>query len=106
MTFKQVENPRGTTVMIDAQAYVFAPLSLGAIEKLLPALQAFNPNDVSLVIDVAHKSLKRNYPEISRDDVADLIYMDQLGEIMEAVMSVSGLKSKDGDNGEGSSSGE
>ncbi|OUY07004.1 hypothetical protein [Acinetobacter populi] len=102
MTFNQVENPRGTPVVIDGQSFVFAPLSLGAIEKLLPALQTFQPNDVGTVIDVAHKSLKRNYPDIQRDDVADLIYMDQLSEVMEAVMSVSGLKGR----GEGQASGE
>lgn len=104
MQFSQVENPRGTVVIVDGQPFVFAPLSLGAVEKLLPALQTFQPNDVGTVIDVAHKSLKRNYPDITRDDVADLLYMDQLTEVMEAVMSVSGLKgnndSKEGDSGE------
>jgi len=100
MQFKEIENPRGTTIKIDGQAFVFAPLSLGAVEKLLPALQGFQPNDVSTVIDVAHKSLKRNYPEISRDDVADMIYMDQLEEVMGAVMAVSGLKNNKADAGE------
>ncbi|MDO7501848.1 hypothetical protein Q5X76_14340 [Acinetobacter baumannii] len=95
MQFKQVENPRGSTIIIDGQPFVFAPLSLGAVEKLLPALQAFKPDDVGSVIDVAFKSLKRNYPDITRDDVADMIYMDQLTEVMEAVMSVSGLKGND-----------
>lgn len=100
MQFKEIENPRGTTINIDGQAFVFAPLSLGAVEKLLPALQGFQPNDVGTVIDVAHKSLKRNYPEISRDDVADMIYMDQLEELMGAVMAVSGLKNNKPDAGE------
>lgn len=100
MTFKQVDNPRGKEIKIDGRPFVFAPLSLGAIEKLLPALQTFQPSDVSLVIDVAHKSLKRNYPDITRDDVADLIYMDQLEEVMGAVMSVSGLQSQDKQDGE------
>ncbi|ENV98291.1 hypothetical protein P7L54_20785 [Acinetobacter bereziniae] len=99
MQFKEIENPRGTMIQIDGHPFVFAPLSLGAVEKLLPALQGFQPNDVGTVIDVAHKSLKRNYPEISRDDVADLIYMDQLEEVMGAVMAVSGLKNKEAQEG-------
>lgn len=93
MQSKQVENPRGATIKIDGQPFVFAPLSLGAVEKLLPALQGFSPNDVGTVIDVAHKSLKRNYPDITRDDVADMLYIDQLEEVMSVVMSASGLKS-------------
>lgn len=100
MQFKEIENPRGTTIQIDGQPFVFAPLSLGAVEKLLPALQSFQPNDVGMVIDVAHKSLKRNYPDITRDDVADMLYMDQLEEVMAAVMSVSGLKNKESQEGE------
>ncbi|MCU4314903.1 hypothetical protein KTH46_07685 [Acinetobacter bereziniae] len=100
MQFKEIENPRGTTIQIDGQPFVFAPLSLGAVEKLLPALQGFKPNDVGTVIDVAHKSLKRNYPDITREDVADMLYMDQLEEVMAAVMSVSGLKNKEAQEGE------
>lgn len=100
MLFKEVENPRGTAIKIDGQSFVFAPLSLGAVEKLLPALQGFKPNDVGTVIDVAFKSLKRNYPDITRDDVADMIFMDQLEEVMGAVMSVSGLKNNKSGEGE------
>ncbi|MEG2434247.1 MAG: hypothetical protein RSB25_21655 [Acinetobacter sp.] len=100
MQFKEIENPRGTTIQIDGQPFVFAPLSLGAVEKLLPALQGFQPNDVGTVIDVAHKSLKRNYPDITREYVADMIYMDQFEEVMAAVMSVSGLKNKEAQEGE------
>ena len=99
MQFKQVENPRGATIKIDGQLFVFAPLSLGAVEKLLPALQGFSPNDVGTVIDVAHKSLKRNYPDITRDDVADMLYIDQLEEVMSVVMSASGLKSNSQSSG-------
>lgn len=94
---KQVDNPRGSVVHIDGQPWYFAPLSLGSLELLMPKLQNFSEDDIGTVIDVAHKSLKRNYPEISRADVGDMIYMDQLQEVMGAVMSVSGLKGKEGD---------
>lgn len=89
---KQVDNPRGTVLAIDGKDWYFAPLSLGALELLLPKLQNFNEQDLGTVIDVAHKSLKRNYPEITREEVADMIYMDQLQDVMGAVMSVTGLK--------------
>lgn len=98
---KQVEHPRGTVLAIDGQDYYFAPLSLGALELLLPKLQNFTEQDIGTVIDVAHKSLKRNYPEITREEVADMIYMDQLQDVMAAVMSVSGLKQNDKDASQG-----
>lgn len=92
---KQVDNPRGTILAIDGIDWYFAPLSLGALELLLPKLQNFTEQDIGTVIDVAHKSLKRNYPEITREEVADMIYMDQLQDVVAAVMSVSGLKAND-----------
>lgn len=94
---KQVDNPRGTVLAIDGKDWYFAPLSLGALELLLPKLQNFNEQDLGTVIDVAHKSLKRNYPEITRTEVADMIYMDQLQDVMGAVMSVTGLKASSKD---------
>ena len=98
---KQVDNPRGTILAIDGIDLYFAPLSLGALELLLPKLQNFTGQDIGTVIDVAHKSLKRNYPEITREEVADMIYMDQLQDVMAAVMSVSGLKSNKDDASQG-----
>lgn len=95
---KQVDNPRGTALAIDGKDWVFAPLSLGSLELLLPKLQSFTEQDLGTVIDVAHKSLKRNYPEITRSEVADMIYMDQLQDVMGAVMSVSGLKANGKDD--------
>ena len=67
MQFNQVENPRGNPLKINGQVWIFAPLSLGAAEQLMPKLKNFDPNDFALVADVAHKSLKRNYPDITRE---------------------------------------
>ena len=95
---KQVDNPRGTALAIDGKDWYFAPLSLGSLELLLPKLQTFTDNDIGTVIDVAHKSLKRNYPDITREEVADMIYMDQLQDVMATVMSVTGLKASGKDD--------
>lgn len=98
---KTVDNPRGTELVIDGKSWVFAPLSLGALEKLQPALESFDGESITTVIDTAFKSLKRNYPDITRDEVADMIYLDQMKEVMDAVMNVSGLTSKGEDSGSG-----
>ena len=67
MQFKQVDNPRGNPLKINGQIWIFAPLSLGTAEKLMPKLKTFDPSDFALVVDVAHGSLKRNYPDITRE---------------------------------------
>ena len=92
MQFNQVENPRGNPLKINGQFWIFAPLSLGAAEQLMPKLKNFDPNDFALVADVAHKSLKRNYPDITREFIADeLLDIGHVNAVFEAVMGASGL---------------
>lgn len=92
MQFKQVEYPRGNPLKINGQIWIFAPLSLGAAEQLMPKLKSFDPSDFGLFTDVAFKSLKRNYPEITREFIADeLLDIGHVNEVFETVMNTSGL---------------
>lgn len=92
MQFNQIENPRGNPLKINGQVWIFAPLSLGAAEQLMPKIQNFNPSDFALVADVAFKSLKRNYPDITREYVADeLLDVGHVNDVFETVMGASGL---------------
>lgn len=106
MQFNQVENPRGNPLKINGQTWIFAPLSLGAAEQLMPKLKNFDPNDFSLVADVAHKSLKRNYLDITREFIADeLLDIGHVNAVFEAVMGASGLvhtgdEPQEGESGE------
>ena len=106
MQFNQVENPRGNPLKINGQVWIFAPLSLGAAEQLMPKIQNFNPSDFALVADVAFKSLKRNYPDITREYVADeLLDVGHVNDVFETVMVASGLvytgdEPQEGDSGE------
>jgi len=106
MQFNQVENPRGNPLKINGQIWIFAPLSLGAAEKVMPKLKNFDPNDFALVADVAYGSLKRNYPDITRDFIADeLLDVGHVNSVFETVMGASGLvytgdEPQEGDSGE------
>lgn len=92
MQFNQVENPRGNPLKINGQVWIFAPLSLGAAEKLMPKLQSFDSSDFTLVVDVAYKSLKRNYIDITREYVADeLLDIGHVNAVFETVMGASEL---------------
>ena len=106
MQFNQVENPRGNPLKINGQIWIFAPLSLGAAEKLMPKLKTFDPSDFALVADVAHSSLKRNYPDITREYIADeLLDIGHVNAVFETGMGASGLvytgdEPQEGDSGE------
>lgn len=90
---------KGIAVRLGGESYVIPPLSLGALEQLQGRVAAFqgdirDKEQVATVIDAAHAALKRNYPEITREEIADLIDVGNMAEVFEAVMDVSGLKRK------------
>jgi hypothetical protein len=92
-----VSKIKGISIDIGGEQRIVPPLSLHSLEQLLPRLNAFkgdasNVEDISIVVDSTHEALLRNYPEITRDEIARGIGLENFLEIMEAVMDVSGLK--------------
>lgn len=90
---------KGIPVEIGGQTLIVPPLSLGALEQLHEPLSKFqkDSNDMSsvgVVVDATHAALKRNYPDIKREDVAEGIGLENMNDVIEAVMDVSGLKRK------------
>nr|DAX55097.1 MAG TPA: tail tube protein [Caudoviricetes sp.] len=91
---------KGVTVELNGTEYVIPPIALGALEQLQSRIGAFDGNvqdakQISTVIDCAHSALKRNYPDMTREEVADLIDIGNMNEVFAAVMDVSGLKRKE-----------
>lgn len=79
---------------------IIPPMSLGALElmqdklAIVPTLTATDPVAVKTMIDALHLALKRNYPEITRPEVAELIDVGNMGDIFECLMDVGGVKRK------------
>ena len=87
---------KGISLELGGKAYVVPPLNLGALEQFQDRLEKFSggidPESVKTVIDVTHAALQRNYPDITRNDIAELIDVGNMSEVMQAVMDVSGLR--------------
>jgi hypothetical protein len=82
--------------------YVLPPLSLGALEQLHERIKAVNgdfssADQIGTVIDAAHAALRRNYPDLTREQVGDLVGLENMAEVFDACMDVSGLKRKAAD---------
>jgi hypothetical protein len=89
----------GIKLTLGGEDYILPPISLGALEQLKDGIAAFNGDitdgaQVSTVIDAALASLNRNYPDITRAQVADMIDVGNMADVFSAVMDVSGLKRK------------
>ena len=86
----------GIKIDLSGTAYTVPPLSLGSLEVLQERLTAFRGSlaDAPLVIDALHQALLRNYPDLTRAEVASKVGLESFTDVFEAVMDVSGMKRK------------
>lgn len=90
---------KGIPVELGGEALIVPPLSLGSLEQLQAGIAGFTGDvfdkaQIALVIDAALAALRRNYPEMTRERVAEFIDVANMPEVFEALMDVSGLKRK------------
>lgn len=89
---------KGIPTTLGDKTFVVPPLSFRALQELQDRLASFNggvdPESVALVVDATFMSLKRNYPDITREELLDVLDVGNMQEVMEAVMDVSGLHRK------------
>lgn len=95
------ERYEGTPVTVGDKTYIVPPLSLGKMRKYLPMikqltsgveLDALNDEHFEMSSDIVFSSLKRNYPDLSKEFMEEeILNIDNLKEFIEAVCSASGL---------------
>jgi hypothetical protein len=100
---------RGTPMELGGLTYIVPPLSLGAIEANEEHIENVDSlprgQQLRLIVTLAHCALKRNYPELTRDQVADLVDLANANAVYSTVMSASVPKAEEGDPKGGASAG-
>lgn len=82
------------------RVYTLAALSFASMIRLqkglavLPTAEALNPESITTILETVYASLGRNYPNLSRDDVAELVDLANMFDVLGAVLDVSGIKRK------------
>ncbi|WP_374335588.1 hypothetical protein [Leeia sp.] len=93
-----IVNVKGVSLNLNGTTLVVPPLTLGALQQLQDRLAAFTGGldsaSIATVIDVALAALRRNYPELNREALADMIDVANMVDVMQAVMDVSGMRRK------------
>lgn len=89
----------GVEIKMGGTAYIVPPLTFKQIRNLESTLASFGNIDDSIsgeqmnqLIKVAHMALSRNYPDLTAEELEDLIDLGNAASIMHAVMGASGLK--------------
>ena len=82
------------------RTYTVPPLSLGALQLLqdklaaLATLPSTDPVAIRTILQGTHLALRRNYPDITEAEVAELVDVGNMPEVYECLMDVGGLKRK------------
>ena len=83
------------------RVYTLPPLSLGALQRLQGQLDdmqntaVLQPATVATVVQATLAALKRNYPTMTADDVAELVDVANMFDVISCVMDVSGMRRKE-----------
>jgi hypothetical protein len=95
---------KGIPLTLGAVTYTLPPASLGTLEAMADPLDKVNAafagggnfalRDLLFVTDFATACLRRNYPEISRDEVAEHVGLDNVIDVMQMCLDTSGLLRK------------
>ena len=89
---------KGIEVEMGGTVRVVPPLNLNSLEQLQDRLAGFSggmdKESISIIKDAALAALKRNYPDITMEIVAEELDVSNMNEIFLAIMDVSGLRRK------------
>lgn len=102
-------NHEGVNVVMGGKEWIVPPLTLKQLRRLsknmatisalgsAPAPTALSDEVIDSVLEVVHSALSRNYPELTLEDLGDMVDMRNMVRVMNAVMGVSGLAAKPGE---------
>jgi len=87
----------GVKVTMGGREYTLPPLTLGSLKRIGNKINTLSkidsvPNEeqTDAIAQIVLASVNRNYPEITQDELLEMIDLGNLKEIFEAVLGVSG----------------
>lgn len=98
----------GVPIQLGGVTHILPPCSLATLKRNAKGIDAFakmggsfnlSESAIDTIQAVVHEALRRNYPSITADFVAEHLGLDVIMETFQAAMDVSGLmrKAKPGD---------
>lgn len=115
MTTTAAPAPRfaGQEMTLGGTTFVVPPIALGALKTLLPKIQSLQLSDqgvpgiaqVEDALEICLAALKRNYPDLTLEQLGDLVDLGNFNALVRAVMGQSGLvRTPEGNSGPGTAS--
>jgi hypothetical protein len=102
----------GVMVAMGGREWTIPPLTLGQLRRLMPKVQQLSEigsqmgeTQIEVLVEIVAAALHRNYPDISVETVENLLDLGNAGAVLNAVLTGSGLKSRERPPGEASAPG-
>lgn len=91
----------GVLVDLGGRKFTVPPLNLKALKSLAPKIENLKvmkeiptPEQIDDIVDILHAAFARNYPEITKEDLLDLVDLGNLLRIFPAVLTNSGMEQR------------
>lgn len=102
------KNRGGIWITFGTEAYRVPALGFAAIQDLQDKIANMgavvgrpSSEQMGTVLDVVHAAIVRNYPDMTRAEVAEMVDLENFEEVLGAVLNVAGFKPREaGDQGE------
>jgi hypothetical protein len=102
----------GVLVTMAGQDWVVPPLTLGQLRRLMPKVRelteigaSMGESQIGVLVEIITAALQRNYPDMSADQVENLLDLGNASAVLNAVLTGSGLKPRGAALGEGTALG-
>lgn len=89
----------GVIVNLGGTDYTVPPLSFKQLRRMLDKINLIGTIDgapsneqMDAIVEVVHSALARNYPDLTPDQVEDMLDLGNAGNVVKAIMGVSGLE--------------
>ena len=92
----------GVVVMMGGREWTIPPLTLGQLRQLMPKVRQLSDigvqmgeTQIAVLVEIVTAALQRNYPDIVPDTVEELLDLGNATLVLSAVLTGSGLKSRE-----------
>jgi hypothetical protein len=89
------------------ETWLIPPLTLGQLRRLMPKVRQLTDVDASMgepqiavLVEIVATALQRNYPDVTFEQVENLLDLGNAGAVLNAVLTGSGLKTRGNPLGE------
>jgi hypothetical protein len=89
---------KGQPIELGGTSYTVPPLAIGAVKELLPRMQTLraidgipSAEDIDTMVEVVHAAITRNYPDMTRETLLELLDLGNMADVFRSIMGRSGL---------------